>query len=61
MPADNLIEVIQSLTPDEQESVKQFIEFLKAKESHSPFLGVVPEFIEQHPNYCNAWRSDLLR
>jgi hypothetical protein len=49
MPVDNLIEVINSLTSDEQESVKQFIQFLKARESRSPFLGVVDEFIEQHP------------
>lgn len=38
----------RSLTPEEQESVKQFIDFLKRKES-SAFLAAVDEFIEQHP------------
>lgn len=31
MAAENLADVINSLTPEEQESVKQFVEFLKRK------------------------------
>jgi hypothetical protein len=51
MAAENLADVIGSLTPEEQESVKQFIDFLKAKGSlpSSPFLAAVDEFIDQHP------------
>ncbi|MGD0297475.1 MAG: hypothetical protein ABSE86_10185 [Bryobacteraceae bacterium] len=50
MAARNLAEVIGSLTPEEQESVKQFIEFLKRKPSpaSSSFNAAVNEFIEQH-------------
>jgi hypothetical protein len=41
MAAEDLADVIGSLTPQEQESVKQFIEFLKRKGSSpsSPFLA----------------------
>jgi hypothetical protein len=50
MAAENLADVISSLTPEEQESVKQFVEFLKRKGTSpcSPFLAVVDEFIDQH-------------
>jgi hypothetical protein len=55
MAARNLADVISSLTPEEQESVLQFVEFLKQKPSaeSSPFVAAVNEFIEQ--------RSELLR
>ena len=53
MAAEHLADVISSLTPEEQESVMQFVEFLKRKESpsptSSPFLAAVGEFIDQHP------------
>jgi hypothetical protein len=51
MAAENLADVISSLTPEEQRSVKQFVEFLKRRGSSpsSPFLAAVDEFIEQHP------------
>jgi hypothetical protein len=51
MAADNLAAVINSLTPEEQESFKQFVDFLKRKgsASSSPFLAAVEEFIDQHP------------
>lgn len=51
MAAENLADVISSLTPEEQEAVKQFVQFLKRKGSppSSPFLAAVDEFIEQHP------------
>jgi hypothetical protein len=51
MTVENLVSEINSLTPEDQESVKQFVEFLKRKNSQesSPFLAAVDEFIEQHP------------
>jgi len=51
MAAEQLADVISSLTPEEQESVMQFVEFLKRKESPTPsaFLAAVGEFIDQHP------------
>jgi len=51
MAVENLADAISSLTPEEQESVKQFIEFLRGKASSpsSPFLAAVDEFIDQHP------------
>ena len=54
MAAGNIAEAIASLTPEQQESVMLFVEFLKNKGS-SPasestlFLNAVDQFIEQHP------------
>jgi len=48
MAAENLTDLINSLTPDEQRFVKQFVEFLRQKGS-SPFLSAVDEFIDEHP------------
>jgi hypothetical protein len=51
MAAEHLADVIGSLTPEQQQSVRQFIDFLKGKEppSASPFLTAADEFIDQHP------------
>jgi hypothetical protein len=51
MTAQDLSEAIQSLTPEEQESVRLFIAFLKTRErsGSSPFLAAVNEFVDQHP------------
>jgi hypothetical protein len=51
MAAENLADLINTLTPEQQESVKQFVDFLKRRESPrpSPFLAAVDEFIDQHP------------
>jgi hypothetical protein len=51
MAADNLAAVISTLTPEEQESVKQFVGFLKRKGSSPslPFLAAVEEFIDRRP------------
>ena len=51
MAAENLADLISTLTPEQQESVKQFVDFLKARESgqQSQFLAAVDEFIDQHP------------
>jgi hypothetical protein len=49
--AENLADVIRSLTPEQQESVREFVEFLKRKgtANTSPFVAAVEEFIDQHP------------
>ena len=51
MAAENLADLISTLTPEDQESVKQFVFFLKKREStlQTPFLAAVDEFIDQHP------------
>ncbi len=51
MAVENLVETISALTPEEQESVRLFVEFLKQKGAAppSPFLAAVDEFIEEHP------------
>jgi hypothetical protein len=51
MPGENLSDAINSLTAQEQEAVREFIEFLKQKgrAPDSPFLAAVDEFIEEHP------------
>jgi len=48
MTVDDLAQTILSLTPEEQESVRQFVEFIRQKGS-TPFLAAVDEFIDQHP------------
>jgi hypothetical protein len=51
MTPGNLVDAIQSLTPQDQESVRQFIEFLRQRGAapSSSFLAAADEFIEQHP------------
>jgi hypothetical protein len=51
MAAESLSDLISKLTPEEQDSVKQFVEFLKQREASpsSPFRAAVDEFIDQHP------------
>jgi hypothetical protein len=51
MAVENLADAINSLRPEEQESVRQFVEFLKRKGQPppSPFLAAVDEFIDRHP------------
>jgi len=50
MATANLAEIVDSLTPEQQETVRQFIAFLKGNDvTGSPFLKAVDEFIEQHP------------
>jgi hypothetical protein len=50
---ESLAEVVRSLTPQEQDAVWQFIEYLKRRDasfrSPSPFLQAADEFIAQHP------------
>jgi hypothetical protein len=49
--ATNLTQLIDSLTPEEQESVREFVEFLKRRTGapSSAFLAAVDEFITEHP------------
>jgi len=53
MATESLAEVVRSLTPEEQDAVRQFIEYLKRRDasvySASPFLQAADEFIAQHP------------
>lgn len=46
-----LLMSFKSLTREEQEPVREFVEFLKRKgpSLSSPFLTAVDEFIDQHP------------
>jgi len=51
MAADRITDLIDSLTPWEEQAVREFIQFLKGKDSLlSPFAGAVHEFIEEHPD-----------
>jgi len=52
MATDNITDLIDSLTPQEQEAVREFIRFLKSRNElpTSPFVAAVDEFIVQHPD-----------
>jgi hypothetical protein len=52
MTPANLPEMIASLTPTQQGLVRDFVEFLKAKNTPetSQFLSAVDEFIGEHPD-----------
>ena len=51
MAAENITDLVNSLTPTEQDAVREFIHFLKleAQTPASPFLTAVDEFIDRHP------------
>ena len=50
MAAHDLSEAIKTLTPEEQESVRLFIAFLKKNQpGSSPFLAAVNDFVDKHP------------
>ena len=51
MAAENVADLVRSLTPVEQEAVCEFIRFLRNRNEAqpSPFLAAVNEFIEEHP------------
>lgn len=48
---EELIEKLNALSADEQESVSQFIDYLKGRKvaSVSPFLSAAEQFIAEHP------------
>jgi hypothetical protein len=47
MAAENMSELISSLSEEERDAVREFILFLKNR--RSPFLAAVDEFIDEHP------------
>jgi hypothetical protein len=53
MASESLTDVVRSLTPQEQDAVRQFVDYLKRRhaslQSESPFLRAADEFIAQHP------------
>jgi hypothetical protein len=53
MAAEDLADIVRALTPQEQDVVRQFIDYLKARDasahSQSPILQAADEFIAQHP------------
>jgi len=53
MGIESLVEVVRSLTPQEQDAVRQFIDYLKRRDAsippESPYLQAADEFIAQHP------------
>jgi ABC-type nitrate/sulfonate/bicarbonate transport system substrate-binding protein len=50
MANQNITEALATLTPDQQESVYRFIEFLKHKEqAPTSFLAAAEEFMQEHP------------
>jgi hypothetical protein len=51
MAVQDLENSIHTLTPEEQESVAQFVEFLRQRRQSgaSPFLAAADEFIKEHP------------
>jgi hypothetical protein len=62
MAAGNLAAVISSLTPEEQESVKQFVDFLRRKwpSPSSPFLAAgCKKRILGHPNSSDKFLRAL--
>jgi hypothetical protein len=45
-----LIEMVNALTPEEQESVREFVQFIRQrKTSGSAFVRAADEFIAEHP------------
>jgi len=45
-----LIEMVNALTPEEQDSVREFVQFIKRrKTSGSQFVRAADEFIAEHP------------
>jgi hypothetical protein len=51
MATHDLTNAIDSLSPQEQEAVREFIGFLKRRDQSSPsaFMKTVNEFVETHP------------
>ena len=48
--ADNLLDAVKALTPQQQESVREFIASLRHRSPDpSQFLSAADEFMDQHP------------
>ena len=54
MAAEDFATLLNSLTPQEQDAVLRFIDYLKGRDvslgSESPFLQAADEFIAKHPD-----------
>ena len=50
MQPENLAEIINALTPQQQVAVREFVEFLKRTTApQSPFPSAINEFLDEHP------------
>ena len=51
MASERLSEIVETLTPDQQAAVREFIEFLtsKAAPPADRFRAAVTEFLDEHP------------
>jgi hypothetical protein len=51
MPSEYLIDVVNSLSPEEEISVLQFIDYLKRQNASGPssFLHAAERFMAEHP------------
>jgi hypothetical protein len=51
MTGQDLISRVNSLSPEEQTAVVQFIDYLKAREARAstPFLKAAEQFMAEHP------------
>jgi hypothetical protein len=51
MTSGNLLEIVDSLSPQQQDAVRAFIDYLTAtpQPESSSFLNAVDEFIAEHP------------
>ena len=51
MPAEKLTAIVDSLSPEEQVAVREFIEFLRqrAPQQDNAFRSAVDEFMDRHP------------
>jgi hypothetical protein len=48
--ADSLLDAVKALTPQQQESVREFINSLRQRSpAPGPFLSAADEFMDQHP------------
>jgi len=47
--ASNLAEIVNTLTPEQQAAVREFIDFLKTGSRESRFRAAVSEFVDEHP------------
>jgi hypothetical protein len=46
---DSLLDAVKSLTPQQQESVRDFIATLQRQTASNSFLAAADEFMDQHP------------
>jgi hypothetical protein len=55
MAAETPADVVRSLTPQEQDAVRQFIDYLNGRassvRSQTPFLKAADQFIAEHPEF----------